>query len=123
MTTHIAKEDSVAMVSATLKDEAGGAITDNRMTALRMWLFDANGAVINSRSDVDVLNANGATLDASGNFELRLTASDNPIVDSSAGTYERHVLLLKKVWDVANPQQDWDEIEIFVKNLQRVPVS
>ena len=119
----IVKEDSVALITGQLIDEAGLAITSSRMTAMRMWFFDHLGGIINAREDVDILNANGGSLDASGNFALRLSAADNPIVGGGADTIQPHTLLIRKVWDAANPQQDWDEIPIRVRNLTRVPVS
>ena len=121
MTTLVVKEDSVALITAELVDEANLPVTSSRVTAIRMWLYDQNGAIINGRTDVDILNANGGEVDGSGNFSLRLTASDNPIVGEDL--IEPHTLLIRKVWDASNPQQDWDEIDLRVRNLKRVPVS
>jgi hypothetical protein len=65
------------------------------MSSMKATLYDrVSGSVINSRSLQSVLNANGGTLDGSGNFGLTLTPVDNPIIDPTIVVAEVHVCCL-----------------------------
>ena len=114
-----AKEDSVAKLTGVLKDEDGNTVAGSSLTSMVLYLYDAEGNIINSQNGTDILNANGGSVDESGNWELLLTASDNPII-TPGRTMEGHTAVIKWVWA---GKQSWEEIEFWVKDLAYVPVS
>lgn len=120
--TESAKEGSVAELSGVLRDQAGAVITESRLTGLRFTLKDASGNVVNSRDDVNILNANGGAVDASGNFTLLLRAADHSIADQTVLSETRYAIITK-IWDAANQKTDIDVIRYDVKNLKFVPLT
>ena len=112
-------EQSTASVSGIFKDELNAVIGSGDMTTLIGTLYEeVTEVVINSRDEQDMLNANGATLDGSGNFTLQLDPADNAIL-VDANEYEIHVLLLE--WTYASGAKGGNaEVSVYVKNLAGV---
>lgn len=114
----IAKERTQALLTGVLKDEDEATVDGANLMNLRLWLYDQNGSVINSRSSQDINGANGGEVDGSGNFSLRLGADDNVI--SGTEEYEKHTALVKFEWA---SKEGWEEIDFYVQNLDYVPPS
>lgn len=88
--------DTSGLYNAVLLDENDATVAPAQLSSLTLTLTDrATGAVINSRAGVSVLNANGGTLDISGNFYMQFTALDNQIVSTSSPQVEVHVALFQ----------------------------
>jgi hypothetical protein len=116
---HQVNEQVTALLTGIFKDEAGNLLGSANMTALVGTLYDRKtGTVINGFNEKNLLNANGGTLDGSGNFSLLLTPADNAIVDQSVVGSEVHVLLL--AWEYSGGKKGKQEIEIAVKNISKV---
>ena len=81
----------------TLEDR-GVAIQVAAITDIRGWLDNNAGIIINGRSDVNLLNANGGVLsdlgDGTAKFTWNLDPADAAIVDP-AKTVERHRIRLQ----------------------------
>ena len=115
------KEDSTAIFSCTLVDEDGAPVTAARLTGLTFWLRDHLGAIINSRDTVDILNANGGTIDSNGLLTLILEPEDMVIVGTGSFQVENHTMHILKEWDSLNPRRDWDVFVLPVENFSYVP--
>ena len=85
-------------VTSTLLDETGAVVPAASLTTFTLTLYDrATNAIINSRSAQNILNANGVTVDSSGNMVWTGTPSDAPILNSTR-TSEQHVALFHYTW-------------------------
>lgn len=113
------REDSTYQVTGTFKDEAGVAIDVADLTTVEMWITDHLGAVINTRTAVDIKNANGGTIDANGLLTLILLPADNPIVGSESS--ERHLLIIEWTW--AATKKSHAAIYLMVVNDAQVPTT
>ena len=85
----------------TFADASGSAIAKTNLATLKATVYDAATlAVINSRDDQNVLDANGGTVATDGTLTLRLQPLDNTIVDGTleAGHTESHVVRLTWTW-------------------------
>jgi hypothetical protein len=112
-------EKTTSRVTGVFRDEANAVIGTTEMTTLVATLYDkVAGTIINSRDEQDVLNTNGGTLDASGNFTIQLDVADNIILDQT-NVYEVHVLLLEWTYD-SGAKGGNQEIELYVVNLANV---
>lgn len=92
------REGVSAILTTTIQDLDGEPLGSADLDTLTLSLYDEpTRTIINERDDVDVLNANGGTLDADGNFELSLSADDTAVVDDAA-LLEWHIALLTWTW-------------------------
>lgn len=114
------RERTQSRLSGVLRDESKVVIDGTALTALTWWLYDPDGNIINTRTSVDILNTNGGSVDANGNWALLLTADDQ-VITGTKRSGEDHIALIKIEWAASN--EAWEEIEFFVKNLTRVPTS
>ncbi len=118
-------EDGTLRITGVLKDELGVAIPGASLATLTLTLYDlATDAIINSRNAMSILNVSTGTVDASGNFALVLLPADNPIVTpatAARNSRERHIALLK--WTYGTGRGQWQELQIDVVQLNRVPVA
>lgn len=108
-----AKEDSTSRYTATLQDEGGNPLGSGDLTTLTLTLTDEDGATINGRSGVSVLNANGGTLDVSGNFVMIYEPADNPVV-KTARRQELHLARFDFTYGVGKAGHH--EVQIRVEN-------
>ena len=99
------REGQSAKFKTTLIDAAGVVIPAASLTSLTATLVclddhDTNGdpLVVNLRQNVNVLNANGATMDTQGLFQWGLSPADMAILDESRST-ERHLLILTPTYN------------------------
>jgi len=109
-----------------VEDETETAIPAASLSTCTLLLYDqktqlaspgTTGAVINGRNRQSVLNANGGTIDASGNLEMVLTPADNVIVGTGENQSERHVALFEYTYGVGKAGKE--EILIDVYNFAR----
>lgn len=97
--THV-PEGSSHEFSCTFQEASGAAIQLAAISSIRGWLDnDATGVTINSRANIELLNAAGGTLvDGGGGvglFTWALGPDDAPIVGAGAVSTELHRLTLK----------------------------
>ena len=103
----------IDLESATLDEASLATITCTLINA-------ADGAVINSRQDQDIKDANNSTVTAGGVLTLRLQPADNVIVDAAltAGDTESHYLTVTWTWNdgvtTRTGKQEW---EILVRKM------
>lgn len=109
--TWYVRDGDRSVFTATIEDETGTPIPGGSLLTLKCWLYlKSTGATINGRSDQNVLNANGGTVDGSGNFELTLSPADNE--SQGTGATEIHVLLLRWTYDTdgAGSHEAWIQV-------------
>ena len=112
-------ENTTVRVSGQFTDETGAVIGSGSMQTLAVTLYDrATGAAINGRTGQNVLNANGGTLDVSGNFALQLDPADTAIIGTDR--IETHVLRMDWTWSSGN-KAGRAEMTLVVNNLVGVP--
>lgn len=85
-------------ITATMHDYAGVAIVKASLLTLTMTLKDGSGNVVNSRSAVNIKDANGGYVATDGTLSLYLSAADNTPLESSKDT-EKRILLLTFTWN------------------------
>jgi len=115
----VINEGSVALYQSSLVDELGVAIGSGRVDALTLTLANkADGSIINSRSDQNVLNANNVTVSAGGALAYVLQTADTAMIDTDLPT-ETHVATFKMQYDTVS-FSNWD-VEFIIRNLEQVP--
>ena len=82
-------ESSTGRLTAQLVDEDGANISSAAVSALVATLWDHTGAVVNSRNQLTILNANGGTLSGTGLLTQTLAVADTVAV--AAGPTPRSV--------------------------------
>jgi hypothetical protein len=109
---------SSAWYKAILKDRNGTVVGASALTSLTLtyYCLDAALTIINSRNAQNVLNANGVTLDSSGNLEWAKTTLDTIMVTS--GGYEDHVALFE--WVGATVGSGKHEVVFQIDRLAKV---
>lgn len=114
-------ELSTLYYTGVLKDENGDPLPAASVTTLRLWLYALDGArtIINSVSNLNILNMGRGTLDSSGNLAIELLPADMAIVDSSKTT-EVHVMLIRFTY-AGGVKAGAHEVEFPVKNLVKLP--
>ena len=99
-------EGGSALITGYFEDELGAYIALAGIGTVRLWLYnDATGLVINSKTNVDIKNANNGTVAevveagvTRTKFTLRLLPADNPIVDSTKRV-ETHVAAVETTYN------------------------
>lgn len=93
-------ERSSFRYAGKIVDEAGNPIPGSELSTLTLTLFNAaDKAIINSRDDQNVLNANAVTLNESGELQWSAASADNPIVgDVGLGLTEKHLAQFEWTW-------------------------
>lgn len=103
-------------VTAILEDETGTPIAAASLTTLTLTLYDrVTNAIINSRSAQNILDANGVTVDSSGNLVWTGTPSDAPILNSARNS-EQHIALFHYTWS-AGAKGAYDAIILEVNRF------
>ena len=88
-------QGSTFLYQATLKDETGTGIPAASLATFILTYYDfTTGQIINGRAAQNILNANGVTINASGNVAWTGTPSDSVVV-SNRYAEELHVALLQ----------------------------
>jgi hypothetical protein len=110
-------EQTTARYTAQIVDETGAALPAASLSTLKLTVYDqASGSVLNSRSQQNVLNANGVTVDSSGNLVWVMDPADNAIVGTRE--LEAHIALFEWTW--ASTKAGRHEVPILVLNLAKV---
>jgi hypothetical protein len=112
-------EEATARIDFTVTDEDGVGIPAASLDGLTVTLFEErSGQIINSRTDVNILNANGGTVDANGVGTWLMDPDDNVFV--AGGQQEYHVALFE--WTFGGGSKDGKQpVRLKVINLQQVP--
>ncbi len=112
-------EKTTQKLTFVVQDENEAAVGSGDITTLTVTLYDeATGTVINSRTDTDILNANGGTLDASGNGTWTMDPADNPIINGKA--YEAHIALFEWTFGIAGAKAGRQTVRLMVVDLAKV---
>ena len=113
------REKTTRRYTAALKDETGAAIGGGALSSLKLTLYNrADGAIINSRNQQNVLNVNGVTVDASGILTWTMEPADNPIIDAAL-SYEEHIALFELGWS-SETKKNNHEVIIRVENVNKI---
>lgn len=107
----------------TPTDPDGAAIDANDLLTLTLTLYDdESDAVINSREDQDILDANGGTIEEDLTVTVRLDGDDNVIVGSaSEDEIERHVARFEYTYNDGEQTRTGKAERVFgVKKLASV---
>lgn len=115
-------EQNPVLFSGTLTKETGLPVPLVDLSTLTLTLYDqVTDAIINSRDDQSILNANGGTFHAtSGAFALTLGPSDNVILGAPAtGQAETHIALIEATW--AGGGYWSGVVHVRVRQVHRVP--
>lgn len=100
-------------------------IPGSSLATLTLTLYNAaDGTIINSRDNQNVLNANDVTVSEGGVLVWNSLMVDSPIVDSAGiGYYKRevHIALFEFTFPIGDPTKGANiEVRIFVRNLKKV---
>lgn len=102
-----------------LVDEDGVVIPGTLVTAATLTLYDQKtGAIINSRNQQNVNNANNVTIADTGILSWALQPADNAIVNSKL-PQELHVAVFDLRWD-AGSSRSLHEVKFLVNNVGKV---
>ena len=113
------REKTTRRYTAVLKDETGAAIGSGTLSSLKLTLYNkADGSIINTRNQQNVLNANGVTVDSSGNLTWTMDPADNPVIDA-VKDYEEHVALFEIGWS-GDAKKNNHEVIIRVENVNKI---
>jgi len=116
----IVLERVTRLYTAVIKDEEGAVIPAAQIGTLTLTLYNKKtGAIVNSRTDVNILNANGGTVDASGNLSFLFTPADMAIIDTTLAS-EIRIGLFEWTYG-GGAKEGRHEIEFSVRNLNKVP--
>lgn len=92
-------EKSTYLYDTLIDDPTGLPLDPGSVSSIRMWLRDlTSDTIVNSRSDVEVLNQNGGVL-TTGRFTFQFTSDDTAYVWTGSltlprGTAEKRALTL-----------------------------
>ena len=100
----VVDEGEHADIVGEFLDMNGDTILKASLSSAQLTLYDRTTlAVINSRNLQNVLDANGGTVDSSGEITMRLNATDNAILDVAgeleAGDIEEHIARFTWGWN------------------------
>lgn len=111
-------EQSTRLIRFQLVDEDGTGIGPPVLETLRWTHCDPNGAVLNGRLDVNILNANGGTIDSEGNGELLIPSFDLVMGNQRHGAMEDRISLIE--WTHNSGRRGSKEIWYRLINLRQV---
>lgn len=112
-------EGESAIITASFYDADNVQIPKSAFTSLEVTLYNkSDGAVINTRENQDIIDANGGYLTDVGVLTLKLGPLDNIIIDADCQE-EDHIVRLKWTWvdadlDTLTVIKEW---KITVRNL------
>lgn len=114
-------ERTTARYTALAVDETEEPIPASSLSTLTLTLYDkASGEIINGRQAQDALNANGVSVDESGNVEWIITPDDTPVVGTPRpGLVETHIALFEWTW-AGGTKAGKHELELLVKQIAKV---
>lgn len=75
-------EGETPRYTGTLRDEAGTVVPAASLSAARLTLYSVHSnAIVNGRSNQNVLNANDVTIGAAGELQWKLREADTLLID------------------------------------------
>jgi hypothetical protein len=105
--------------SDPLLDETGAVVAGSTISTATLTLYDQRSkAILNSRNEQNVNQANGVAISEAGVVTWDLTPADNIIVDDCCAT-EIHVAVFDFRWD-AGASRCLHEFKIAVTNIGMV---
>ena len=109
------RELSSGIYTAVLRDEASLPIPDTTLDTLTLSLYDTlTQTYINSRQQQDVLNANGVTIDGSGNLTWLVEPEDHVLLGIRG--FETHRAVFEYTWtDDSVSKRDWHALLFTVE--------
>lgn len=115
----VINEGASAFFEASLEDENGAPVGSAAIQSVTMNYYHlATGAIINNRSNQNVLNANGVTISPTGALVWELDEADTSIVSAVNG-YDEHRAEFKVVWGPDNRRMNFD-VAIYVRDFKFV---
>jgi hypothetical protein len=119
MTQVTVNELTSARYAGVLKDETGALTGASAITSIALTLSDLKtGAIINGRNAQAALNANGVTLDDSGNLVWLMAPADNVIVATKRVSVEEHRAVFDIRWSTG--KRLLHEFAILVTNVTQL---
>lgn len=111
-------ERTTIKIAGTMKDETDTVIPAADVTTCTLTLYLlSTSAIINSKDDTNILNANNGTWSSAGAFTLELLPADNQMVGTDAR--EQHVALIE--WTYASGTKAGKlEFVFWVRNMTKV---
>lgn len=115
------REGSTGSITGRVVDEDGVGIPATSLVTFTYTLYDySSGSIINSRSAVNMLNANGGTVSSAvgeeGNFVIPVAVLDSVIVDTTKQS-EVHVALVR--FTTADSAGS-GELRFTLKNVKKI---
>jgi len=99
VTSRSVNEKATAVYKATLEDENGATVPATSLATLVLTLWNKyDGAIINSRSAQNVLNANNVTVDSDGLLTWNIQSADNIIMGTGEADQESEQHIAEFVW-------------------------
>jgi len=114
-------EQTTPVITATVRDEAGVAISGVNLTTLTLTLYSRNDPsypIINTRDAQDVLNVNNVTVDANGLLTWALQSGDTTMYDESLDI-ETHRAVFEWTYN-AGARNGKYMIDMPIRNLAKV---
>ena len=100
------------------------AISKAGLDSFQVTLYDkATDAVINSRNNQNILDANQGTVDANGNFVLRLGPADAIIVGTSVASHAIEYHVARFSWSYNDGSEDRTGIQEVRFRIQQLPAA
>lgn len=120
--TQNVREDTTHTYATTITDENEQGLGPADLDALTLTLYDVvSGDIINSRDAQSVLNANGGTLEANGDFTWLSEPDDMPILEDSR-SYEEHIGVFEWAYPNGSGAKKGNRVVRFiVANSVKVP--
>lgn len=114
-------ERSTFRYTGKVVDEAGNAIPAAEISTLTLTLFNAaDKSIINTRDDQNALNANGVTLNDSGELTWNSASEDSPIVGNvGLGLTEHHIAQFEWTW--GSGRRGSHKVDLFVVQMHEIP--
>jgi hypothetical protein len=114
------KERKTTRITAQLvAEDAVTPLPGSTLTSLTLTIYDNDDAQTVIVDNRNILNANGGSVDSSGNLVLLLAAADVPI-RTAALPYERHTCLLQWTWGSSPVKTGAEELILVVRNLGKI---
>ena len=115
--SELVPEASTCVIHGVLLDEDNNLIPSSALAALTLTLYEpSTGQIVNGRDHQTVLNANGGSVDASGNVRVELTPQDTAIL--TGGKIETRVALFEWTYDTGKAGKH--EVIFRIQNLEKV---
>lgn len=111
-------EGESSFYSCSLVDEAGSPIGVGVIETLTLTLYNVHtAAIINTRSQQNVLGANQVTVSAGGVLSWGILPADNPVINTGAKS-ERHRAVFKWTWS-SGAKSGINQFDIVVHRVSR----